>query len=161
MKGRKSFRIAGAIAIIIMATSAISLANISDAESEVNPEVVAPSAVSDWIQLGAEGFGLDGDKKIIRLRRGLGKMAKIQLRLRFNQIEIDQVELHFKGGKSQKVKLEPNILGERIYLIDVEDGGQKVRKITVTTSARDTNLFEDYEWVEVWGITKASLRRRF
>ena len=69
--------------------------------------------------------------------------------------------MHFKGGKTQKVKLEPNILGERIYLIDVEDGGQKVRKITVETSARDTNIFEDYEWVEVWGITKASLRRRF
>ena len=159
MKGRKSFRIAGAIAIIIMATSAISLANISDAESEVNPEVLAPSAFTSWTFLGSTVFGLDGDKKTIRLSRAYGKMAKIQLRLRFNQIEIDQVVLHFKGGGTQEVKLEPNILGERIYLVNVKDGAKKVRKITVTTSARDTDIFEDHEMVEVWGVPTSFLRR--
>ncbi len=41
MKKLRNFRTVGAIAIIVMAASAISMANISDSETEVDPELLA------------------------------------------------------------------------------------------------------------------------
>jgi len=160
MKNLRNFRTAGAIAIIIMAASAISMANISETETEPNPKSLVPSELVSWTFLGSNGFSLGNDKRTIRLTRGFGKMAKIQLRLRFNSINIDSAELHFKNGETQKVELKPNVLGERIYLIDVEGGAQKIRKVTVWTSAKDNleGYNEDYDMVEVWGVTSRYLR---
>ncbi len=161
MKNLRNFRTVGAIAIIIMAASAISMANTSDTETEVNPELSALFENTSWEFLGSRVINTKKESQTIRLSRGFGSMAKIQLRLRYNLVDIDYVVLHFKGGGTQEVELKPNVLGEKIYLIDVEGGSQRVRKITIFPNKNNRlneDGFDNRELVEIWGVPASYLR---
>lgn len=161
MKNLINFRTVGAIAIIIMAASAISMANNPDTETEINPELSALFENTSWEFLGSREVSTKKESQTIRLSRGFGSMAKIQLRLRYNLVDIDFVVLHFKGGGTQEVELKPNVLGEKIYLINVEGGSQKVRKITIFPNKNNhinEEGFDDKELVEIWGVPASYLR---
>ena len=163
MRNYRRFRSVGAIAIMIFAASVISMANTSDSDPdlEANPELPALVSLTSWTFLGSREALGKKDSRTIRLSRGFGSMAKIQVRLRFNQIELHQAILHFKNGETQEVELKPNVLGEKIYLINVENGAQKVRKVTVKYSLNDSienRAFGPLDIIEIWGVRSSYLR---
>jgi len=77
MKNRRNVRSVGAIAIIVMAVSVISLANVSDAESEISPELMAPFEYSSWEFLGSKVVNTKNESQTILLSRAFGSMSKI------------------------------------------------------------------------------------
>jgi len=164
MKNRRNVRSVGAIAIIVMAASVISLANVSDAESEISPELMAPFEYSSWEFLGSKVINSNKESQTILLTRAFGSMSKIQLRLKCHFIDIDIVMIHFKNGATQEVQLKPNDLGENFYIINVDGGSQIVKKITVWSKQKnhiDEKEPIDREFVAVWGVPTLYLKNTY
>ena len=157
MRNQRNFRTVGAIAIIIFAASVVSMADTTEGETDVQPELAENFGNSLWEFLGTKVVDNRKDYQTVRLSKRFGTMAKIQLRSINNSIDIDFVKLHFKNGETQEVELRPDANGDKFYTIDVKGGARSVGKLTFynkdingKTRRFDNNL-------EIWGVPTSNL----
>lgn len=97
----------------------------------------ATNVPDGWDVLGQKRVGLKADRDTIQVSRRDGRYTRIQLRVRDNGVQIDQLKVTYGNGVSETLPVRANLrAGSATRAIDLRGGGRYIDRIELNYRSR-------------------------
>jgi hypothetical protein len=114
---------------------------------------IGSSYAREWVRLGERRVGFINDRDSIAIGRHEGKFKRLRLRVRDNDIELDNVKVVYGNGEVEDLPFHERIrAGGESPAIDLRTGwreGRFIKEVLLRYHSRPS--FKGEALVELWG----------